>query len=62
MVDNFTAKIARDYAKLRLTNVINASKKNKETAEVLAEEVLEVLEKECHYAIVEEKPETPRAK
>jgi hypothetical protein len=42
-------------AKLRLINVITASKKDRKSPEDLAAEILDVLEKECHFDVVDDK-------
>lgn len=44
----------KQLAKLRLINILATGKKSK-TSEELAEEILDVLEKELHFDVVEEK-------
>ena len=42
----------KQFAKLRLINVITLGKKK--TADELATEILDVLEKECHFTVVDD--------
>jgi len=46
-------KIAEEYAKLRITNILVESKKNKKTPQDLAADIIQVLETDCHFVIEE---------
>jgi hypothetical protein len=48
------AEIVRNFAKLRVTNIIVCAKKNKKSPDDLAAEILDVLEKECHFTITDD--------
>ena len=55
MTVSLSKEVVNDLAKLRITNVLVLGKKDKKSPEDLAGEILNVLEKECHFDVVEEK-------
>jgi hypothetical protein len=46
-------KIAEEYAKLRITNILVQGKKSKKFNEDIAAEIIQVLETDCHFVIEE---------
>lgn len=54
MTDGFK-KIAEEYAKLRITNILVENRKNKLSPQELAGNIVQVLETDCHFDVVEEK-------
>ena len=48
-------EVVKELAKLRITNVIVEGKREKKTPQDLAAEIIDVMEKECHYGVIEEK-------
>jgi len=48
-------KIAEEYAKLRITNILVENKKTKLSPQELAGNIVQVLETDCHFDVVEEK-------
>ena len=46
-------KIAEEYAKLRIINILVENKKNKKTPQDLAGDIIQVLETDCHFVIEE---------
>ena len=46
-------KIAEEYAKLRITNILVENKKNKLSPQDLATNIIQVLETDCHFVIEE---------
>ena len=53
MSENFK-KIAEEYAKLRITNILVEGKKDKKTPQDLAAYIIQVLETDCHFDVVED--------
>ena len=45
--------MAEEYAKLRITNILVENKKNKNTPQELAGDIVQVLETDCHFVIEE---------
>ena len=54
MTDGFK-KIAEEYAKLRITNILVENRKTKLSPQELASNIVQVLETDCHFDVVEEK-------
>ena len=52
---NLSKEVVKELAKLRTTKLINDNKKDKKSAEALAGEIIDTLEKELHFGVVEEK-------
>ena len=46
-------KIAEEYAKLRITNILVENKKDKKTPQEIAGEIITILETDCHFVIEE---------
>jgi hypothetical protein len=46
-------KIAEEYAKLRITNILVENKKLKLSPQDLAADIIKVLETDCHFVIEE---------
>ena len=44
----------KELAKLRITNILVEGKREKKTPQDLATEIIDVMEKECHYGVIEE--------
>ena len=52
---SLSKEVVKELAKLRTTKLINDGKREKKSAEDLAGEIIDTLEKELHFGVVEEK-------
>ena len=46
-------KIAEEYAKLRITNILVENKKDKKTPQDVAGDIVTMLQADCHFVIEE---------
>ena len=46
-------KIAEEYAKLRITNILVENKKDKKTPQDLSADIITMLQSDCHFVIEE---------
>ena len=52
---SLSKEVVKELAKLRVTKLINDAKREKKPAEDLAADIVDTLEKELHFGVVEEK-------